>query len=78
MVVIGGTKSANTRHLAEIAKAEGATPHLIENAADLKREWFEETQRVGISTGASTPGFLTDEVVAQLQDWFPSAELVEA
>jgi len=78
MVVIGGTKSANTRHLAEIAEAEGATPHLIENADDLRREWFDGSQRVGIATGASTPGFLTDDVVAKLQEWFPAAELVEA
>jgi small subunit ribosomal protein S1 len=78
MVVIGGTKSANTRHLAEIAEAEGAIAHLIENAGDLKREWFDGGERVGIATGASTPGFLTDEVVARLREWFPQAELVEA
>jgi 4-hydroxy-3-methylbut-2-enyl diphosphate reductase len=78
MIVIGGSKSANTRHLAEIAQAEGATPHLIENAGDLQREWFSGRERVGIATGASTPGFLTDEVVARLREWFPEAELVEA
>jgi small subunit ribosomal protein S1 len=78
MVVIGGTKSANTRHLAEIAQAEGATAHLIENAGELRREWFKGEERVGIATGASTPGFLADEVVTKLQEWFPQAELVEA
>ena len=78
MVVIGGTKSANTRHLAEIAQAEGATAHLVENAGDLRREWFDGHETVGIATGASTPGFLTDDVVAKLKEWFPAAELVEA
>ncbi|HXW76198.1 MAG TPA: 4-hydroxy-3-methylbut-2-enyl diphosphate reductase [Candidatus Eremiobacteraceae bacterium] len=78
MVVIGGSKSANTRHLAEIAEAEGATAHLIENAGDLRKEWFGGHERVGIATGASTPGFLTDDVIAQLREWFPQAELVEA
>jgi 4-hydroxy-3-methylbut-2-enyl diphosphate reductase len=78
MVVVGGAKSANTRHLAEIAEAEGAKAHLIESAADLRREWFTGKERVGIATGASTPGFLTDEVVTKLQEWFPEAELVEA
>lgn len=77
MVVIGGTKSANTRHLAEIAQAEGAKAHLIENAGDLRREWFVDTERVGIATGASTPGFLTDEVVLKLREWFPQSELIE-
>ena len=78
MVVIGGTKSANTRHLAEIAEAEGVKAHLIENAGDLRREWFAGDERVGIATGASTPGFLADDVVAKLQEWFPAAELVDA
>ena len=74
MVVIGGSKSANTRHLAEISEAEGAKAYLIENASELKREWFKGDERVGIATGASTPGFLADEVIDQLMDWFPQAE----
>ena len=76
--MIGGTKSANTRHLAEIAEAEGVKAHLIENAGELRREWFAGDERVGIATGASTPGFLADDVVAKLQEWFPAAELVDA
>jgi len=78
MVVIGGTKSANTRHLAEISEAEGAKAFLIENASELKREWFTGDEHVGIATGASTPGFLADEVIDQLMDWFPQAEPVWA
>lgn len=78
MIVIGGTKSANTRHLAEISKAEGAKAHLIENSDDLKREWFNGDERVGIATGASTPGFLADEVIDKLMDWFPQAQAVWA
>jgi (E)-4-hydroxy-3-methyl-but-2-enyl pyrophosphate reductase len=78
MVVIGGSKSANTRHLAEISEAEGAKAFLVENASELKREWFTGDERVGIATGASTPGFLADEVIDQLMDWFPQAEPVWA
>ncbi|HLJ85082.1 MAG TPA: 4-hydroxy-3-methylbut-2-enyl diphosphate reductase [Candidatus Eremiobacteraceae bacterium] len=78
MVVIGGTRSANTRHLAEIAEAEGARAHLVENAGDLRREWFTGEERIGIATGASTPGFLADEVIARLREWFPGARAIEA
>lgn len=78
MIVIGGSKSANTRHLAEIANSEGAAAHLIESTDELKREWFDRSERVGIATGASTPGFLADEVEAKLLDWFPEAEPVVA
>jgi 4-hydroxy-3-methylbut-2-enyl diphosphate reductase len=74
MIVIGGSKSANTRHLAEISEAEGAKAYLIENADDLQRDWFTGEERIGIATGASTPGFLADEVIDKLMDWFPQAE----
>ncbi|MBV8223345.1 MAG: 4-hydroxy-3-methylbut-2-enyl diphosphate reductase [Candidatus Eremiobacteraeota bacterium] len=76
MVVVGGTKSANTRHLAEISQTEGTKAYLIEGAGDLKREWFKGDECVGIATGASTPGFLADEVEQKLLEWFPTAETV--
>jgi (E)-4-hydroxy-3-methyl-but-2-enyl pyrophosphate reductase len=76
MIVIGGSKSANTRHLAEISEAEGAKAYLIENAGDLRREWFTGDERVGIATGASTPGFLADDVIDKLMEWFPQAQPV--
>jgi (E)-4-hydroxy-3-methyl-but-2-enyl pyrophosphate reductase len=78
MIVIGGAKSANTRHLAEISQAEGAKAYLIENPDELKREWFTGEERIGIATGASTPGFLADDVIDKLVDWFPQAEAVWA
>ena len=76
MIVIGGSKSANTRHLAEIATAQGAKAFLIEDPADLNREWFEGSEDIGIATGASTPGFLVDDVIDKLMDWFPQAQAV--
>lgn len=76
MIVIGGSKSANTRHLAEIAQAEGAKAFLIENLDDLQRDWFKGDEHIGIATGASTPGFLADDVIDKLMDWFPEAEPV--
>jgi small subunit ribosomal protein S1 len=76
MIVIGGTKSANTRHLAEISEAEGATAYLVEGADDLRKEWFRGDERVGIATGASTPGFLADDVIDKLMDWFPQAQAI--
>ena len=78
LIVIGGRKSANTRHLAEIAENEGAKAHLVENAEELDRQWFRGEERVGVATGASTPGFLADEIIQRLLDWFPEAELVAA
>lgn len=68
LVVVGGRMSANTRHLAEIG-AEILPPervHHVERADELRPEWFEGFERVGISAGASTPDDVIDEVVERI------------
>jgi 4-hydroxy-3-methylbut-2-enyl diphosphate reductase len=70
MVVIGGKTSANTKHLAELSEHAGARAYHIENAGEMRREWFTGDEVVGIASGASTPGFLVDEVTDLLERWF--------
>jgi len=73
MVVIGGRTSANTKHLAELAEMHGARAFHIERPEELERSWFTGDERVGIASGASTPGFLVDETVSLLEHWFAPA-----
>lgn len=65
VVVIGGTKSANTRHLWEITERYKPS-YLIQSPDDLRREWFAGLSCVGLTAGASTPDDLIDEVEAAL------------
>ena len=69
MVVIGGKASANTQHLADICRAEGATTYKIERASDLEPHWFDGIETVGVTAGASTPDESIEEVVAQLRSF---------
>lgn len=69
MVVVGGYDSANTRHLAEIARNAGAPTYHIESPADLRFAWFENASSVGITAGASTPEWIIEEVVARMQEF---------
>ncbi len=62
VLVIGGRKSANTRHLREIAAACGKPAYHIEGIDDIDVNWFKGAGTVGISAGASTPQYLIDEV----------------
>lgn len=55
MIVVGGKKSANTKHLVEISKKCGAVTYHIENYKEIKPQWFNNAKKVGISGGASTP-----------------------
>ncbi len=65
IVVIGGKKSANTRHLAEISGELGVRNYHIQGVDDLDPAWFGgEIKKVGVTAGASTP----DDVIAAVAD----------
>ncbi len=61
ILVVGGTQSANTRHLWEICR-EDKPSYLIQGPGDLRDEWFAGVTVVGITAGASTPDYVIDEV----------------
>jgi 4-hydroxy-3-methylbut-2-enyl diphosphate reductase len=63
VLVVGGQRSANTFHLWEITSALKPS-HLIQGAADLRREWFSGVRCVGLTAGASTPDEVVEEVEA--------------
>jgi (E)-4-hydroxy-3-methyl-but-2-enyl pyrophosphate reductase len=72
MFVIGGRESANTRHLAEVAREEGVETYHVESAGDIKPEWLAGHERVGVTAGASTPDDAVDAVVTRLRELAPA------
>jgi (E)-4-hydroxy-3-methyl-but-2-enyl pyrophosphate reductase len=68
MVVVGGKTSANTKHLAELSESHGARAYHIEGPGELQPEWFEGVKVAGLMSGASTPGWLVDEVEARMEE----------
>jgi 4-hydroxy-3-methylbut-2-enyl diphosphate reductase len=71
MVVVGGRKSANTRHLKEVCEEQGTRAYHIEGADELQASWFEGIARIGLTAGASTPDYSIDEVEARLRELLP-------
>ena len=55
VLVVGSPNSSNSNRLRELADRMGTPAYLIDGAADLKREWFAENARVGVTAGASAP-----------------------
>lgn len=66
VLVIGAQNSSNCNRLREVAEAEGVPAYLISEPADIQDGWLEGVERVGITSGASTPERLVEEVVARL------------
>lgn len=54
MVVVGGRNSNNTLQLVAAAVVAGLRTFHIERADELRREWFEESEVVGLTAGTST------------------------
>lgn len=67
IVVIGGTRSANTKHLWEICRASKPS-YLVQGADDLDAAWFRDANVVGLTAGASTPDYVIDEVEARIAE----------
>jgi len=68
MVVVGGKNSSNTRHLADVCREEGATTYHIEEPAEVEPSWFSGVEEIGVTAGASTPGWLMDQVIARITE----------
>lgn len=65
IIVIGGTKSANTKHLWDICKATKPS-FLVQGPSDIDPEWLRGASVVGLTAGASTPDYVIDEVESVL------------
>lgn len=72
MIVVGGRESANTRHLAEVAREQGVETYHVESAADIEAGWLPGHDRVGVAAGASTPDVVIDDVVGRLYALAPN------
>jgi 4-hydroxy-3-methylbut-2-enyl diphosphate reductase len=70
MLVIGGKESANTIRLAEIGKNHGVKTYHIETKNQIKCKWFHPEDKVGITSGASTPDWVINEVIDKLKEWY--------
>ena len=64
ILVVGGRDSANTQALAAAAAARRPTHH-IQTADEIRPEWFRPGQRIGITSGTSTPDWVVDAVEAR-------------
>lgn len=72
MVVVGGKNSANTRRLAEVCLAIQPKTYHIEVASELDPAWFIGAGSAGVTSGASTPDWLIDEVVERISAMCPN------
>jgi 4-hydroxy-3-methylbut-2-en-1-yl diphosphate reductase len=70
VLVLGSQNSSNSQRLAEIARTTGKAAHLIDRASELQDSWFDPTDTVLVTAGASAPEDHVQDCVAYLQKTF--------
>lgn len=66
MLVVGGRISANTKRLAGICRRLQPRTHLLETAQELETLDFSGVKKIGLTSGASTPDWIIDDVMQRL------------
>ncbi|HLR18170.1 MAG TPA: 4-hydroxy-3-methylbut-2-enyl diphosphate reductase [Alcanivoracaceae bacterium] len=68
VLVVGSPNSSNSNRLRELAERCGTPSYLIDGPEEIKAEWLEGVQAVGVTAGASAPEILVRQVVERLQE----------
>ena len=75
VVVIGSTQSNNTHELVGTCSRYCSRVHHVQAAADLREEWFLNTNTAGITAGTSTPDVVINEVGLWLENFTAPADV---
>ncbi|NIM68963.1 MAG: 4-hydroxy-3-methylbut-2-enyl diphosphate reductase [Xanthomonadales bacterium] len=67
LLVVGSVNSSNSNRLRELAEKQGVPAHLIDDADDVRAEWLEGVERIGLTAGASAPESLVQGVIERLR-----------
>lgn len=67
ILVVGSKNSSNSNRLAELGRETGTFTKLIDSFINIKKEWLENVNHIGITAGASAPEILVKEVIQYLK-----------
>lgn len=68
VIVVGDPRSNNSNRLAQVSEEiAGVQAYRISDVSEIKREWFQGVNKVGVTSGASTPTPITKEVIDYLE-----------
>ncbi len=66
-IIVGDKKSSNTKKLVSVSESAGIKTILIDSVNDLKDYKLDNINTISISSGASTPSYLVDEIINYLK-----------
>jgi 4-hydroxy-3-methylbut-2-en-1-yl diphosphate reductase len=66
ILVVGSRNSSNSNRLVEEAALAGARAYLVDDVSEIDPKWLEGVETIGITSGASAPEFLVQEILRRL------------
>lgn len=70
VVFVSGKKSSNGRMLFKVCQSENPNTYFVSDADELHKEWFKETDSVGVCGATSTPRWLMEKVAENIEKLF--------
>lgn len=67
VIFVAGRHSSNGKVLFDIVRSENPRTYFIEDVPELKEEWFEGAERVGVTGATSTPQWLMEKVRREIE-----------
>ena len=68
LLVVGSVNSSNSNRLRELAEKQGVPAYLVDGANDIRADWLQDVDAVGVTAGASAPESLVQGVVERLRE----------
>lgn len=69
IIIVGSPTSANSNSLQKVAKESGTVSYIIDNVSEFNPKWLFGHQEIGISSGASTPESILEEVIQEIKKY---------
>jgi 4-hydroxy-3-methylbut-2-enyl diphosphate reductase len=67
VLVVGASNSSNCNRLKDVAIDSGTNSYLINSFEEIKSEWLKNINKLGLTSGASTPDKLVYEIITKLK-----------
>ncbi len=73
IIICGSPNSSNSNRLMETGEKNGAASYIIDTADELDMSAIAGVEKIGISSGASVPRIIVDQLVARIKNEYPDA-----
>ena len=68
VLIVGAVNSSNSNRMVEVARKQGTPAYLVPDESHLDETWLEGAETIGVSSGASAPEVLTEQLLGRLAE----------